>query len=65
MYRNFDTLILLFYLYHLYLAIQGRIAISVINVLPILILSDKYNVQDLIKLCMDYMSSHIVKGKYQ
>ncbi|XP_051157038.1 BTB/POZ domain-containing protein 17 isoform X2 [Leptopilina boulardi] len=37
----------------------GQIRISNEIVLPILSLADKYNVKDLIKLCLDYMENHI------
>lgn len=37
----------------------GQIKINYGVVLPILCLADKYNVRDLISLCLDYMSSHI------
>ncbi|XP_012276595.1 BTB/POZ domain-containing protein 17 [Orussus abietinus] len=37
----------------------GQIRISYGVVLPILSLADKYNVKDLISLCLDYMQSHI------
>ena len=37
----------------------GRIKISYEVVLPILSLADKYNVRDLISLCLEYMRNHI------
>ena len=37
----------------------GQIRISYGVVLPILSLADKYNVKDLIALCLDYMNNHI------
>lgn len=37
----------------------GQIRISHAVVLPILSLADKYNVRDLISLCLDYMRNHI------
>lgn len=37
----------------------GQIRISYTVVLPILSLADKYNVKDLISLCLDYMENHI------
>ncbi|RWS10285.1 hypothetical protein B4U79_11914 [Dinothrombium tinctorium] len=40
----------------------GRININHILVLPLLTLADKYNVKDLVKLCVDYMCHHIVSA---
>lgn len=37
----------------------GQIRINYSVVLPILSLADKYNVKDLISLCLDYMQNHI------
>ncbi|XP_061163352.1 BTB/POZ domain-containing protein 17-like [Saccostrea echinata] len=38
----------------------GRIHLSQTSVLPILILADKYNINDLSDVCINYMSSHCV-----
>lgn len=37
----------------------GRIRINHISVVPILSLADKYNVKDLVTLCVEYMCKHI------
>lgn len=37
----------------------GQIRISHLTIMPILALADKYNVKDLITLCIDYMCNHI------
>ncbi|CAF4817303.1 unnamed protein product [Pieris macdunnoughi] len=37
----------------------GQIKISYNTVLPVLSLADKYNVKDLVSLCLEYMSQHI------
>lgn len=37
----------------------GQIRISYQTVLPVLSLADKYNVKDLVSLCLSYMSQHI------
>ncbi|CAK1543789.1 unnamed protein product [Leptosia nina] len=37
----------------------GQIKISYQSVLPVLSLGDKYNVKDLVSLCLEYMSQHI------
>ncbi|CAG4946206.1 unnamed protein product [Colias eurytheme] len=37
----------------------GQIKISYQTVLPVLSLGDKYNVKDLVSLCLEYMSQHI------
>ncbi|KAG8233132.1 hypothetical protein J437_LFUL010362, partial [Ladona fulva] len=37
----------------------GQIHINHLIVMPILSLADKYNVKDLVKLCIDYMCTHI------
>ncbi|XP_066994013.1 BTB/POZ domain-containing protein 17 isoform X2 [Anabrus simplex] len=37
----------------------GRIHINHLTVMPVLLLADKYNVKDLVKLCIDYMCVHI------
>ncbi|XP_037296844.1 BTB/POZ domain-containing protein 17-like isoform X1 [Manduca sexta] len=37
----------------------GQIRISYHTVLPVLSLADKYNVKDLVSLCLSYMSQHI------
>jgi len=40
----------------------GEILINHYSVLPLLMLGDKYNVKDLIKLCLDYMQCHLVSA---
>ncbi|XP_041968036.1 BTB/POZ domain-containing protein 17 [Aricia agestis] len=40
----------------------GQIKISHISVLPVLSLADKYNVKDLVTLCLSYMSQHIAQA---
>ncbi|XP_023940987.1 BTB/POZ domain-containing protein 17 [Bicyclus anynana] len=40
----------------------GQIKISYQTVLPVLSLGDKYNVKDLVTLCLDYMSQHIAQA---
>ncbi|CAH0724013.1 unnamed protein product, partial [Brenthis ino] len=40
----------------------GQIKISHQTVLPVLSLADKYNVKDLVTLCLDYMSQHIAQA---
>jgi len=38
---------------------KGQIKISLDTCMPILSLADKYNIKDLVQLCIDYMSKHI------
>ncbi|KAJ8718807.1 hypothetical protein PYW07_016363 [Mythimna separata] len=40
----------------------GQIRISHHTVLPVLSLADKYNVKDLVSLCLSYMSQHIAQA---
>ncbi|KAL4702814.1 hypothetical protein ACJJTC_003972 [Scirpophaga incertulas] len=40
----------------------GQIKISHETVLPVLSLADKYNVKDLVTLCLEYMKQHIAKA---
>ncbi|XP_072929410.1 BTB/POZ domain-containing protein 17 [Epargyreus clarus] len=40
----------------------GQIKISHQTVLPVLSLADKYNVKDLVTLCLEYMSEHIAQA---
>ncbi|KAL0881350.1 hypothetical protein ABMA27_001227 [Loxostege sticticalis] len=40
----------------------GQIRISHQTVLPVLSLADKYNVKDLVTLCLNYMSQHIAQA---
>nr|XP_032515909.1 BTB/POZ domain-containing protein 17 [Danaus plexippus plexippus] len=40
----------------------GQIKISYTSVLPVLSLADKYNVKDLVNLCLEYMSQHIAQA---
>lgn len=40
----------------------GKIRINLQSVMPILLLADKYNVKDLVKLCIEYMCSHIAQA---
>ncbi|RWS28484.1 hypothetical protein B4U80_02881, partial [Leptotrombidium deliense] len=40
----------------------GRIKINHLVVLPLLTLADKYNVKDLVKLCVEFMCNHIVSA---
>lgn len=40
----------------------GHIKISYHSVLPLLSLADKYNVKDLVSLCLGYMSEHIAQA---
>lgn len=43
----------------------GQIQISVQTVMPMLALADKYNIRDLVELCVDYMLKHISKAAVQ
>lgn len=43
----------------------GQIRISLQTVMPMLALADKYNIKDLVKLCVDYMLEHIAKAATQ
>lgn len=43
----------------------GQIRVSVQTVMPILSLADKYNIKDLVQLCVDYMMKHIAKAADQ
>lgn len=43
----------------------GQIKISLQTVMPMLALADKYNVKDLVELCVDYMMKHIAKAATQ
>lgn len=38
---------------------KGQIKISLDTCMPILSLADKYNIKDLVQLCIDYMAKHI------
>lgn len=38
---------------------KGKINVSLDTTLPILSLADKYNIKDLVQLCLDYMFKHI------
>ncbi|KAH8235673.1 hypothetical protein KR032_005075 [Drosophila birchii] len=40
----------------------GQIEATLQTVMPMLALSDKYNVRDLIDLCVDYMNKHVAKA---
>ncbi|KAH8267582.1 BTB/POZ domain-containing protein 17 [Drosophila bipectinata] len=40
----------------------GHIAVTLQTVMPMLALSDKYNVRDLIDLCVGYMTKHVAKA---
>jgi hypothetical protein len=44
------------------LGFQGVIKLSCESVLPLLVLADKYNVTDLMTLCLAYMEAHIATG---
>ncbi|XP_055389941.1 BTB/POZ domain-containing protein 17 isoform X2 [Condylostylus longicornis] len=43
----------------------GQIRISLQTVMPMLSLADKYNIKDLVQLCVDYMLKHIAKAAMQ
>lgn len=43
----------------------GKIKIALNSVMPMLVLGHKYNVQDLVSLCVDYMTKHIAKAATQ
>uniref|UniRef100_U5EUX5 Putative transport and golgi organization n=1 Tax=Corethrella appendiculata TaxID=1370023 RepID=U5EUX5_9DIPT len=43
----------------------GQIRISLQTVMPMLALADKYNIGDLVQLCVDYMLKHIAKAATQ
>lgn len=43
----------------------GQIRISLQTVMPMLALADKYNIKDLVQLCVDYMLKHISKAATQ
>lgn len=43
----------------------GQIRISLTAVMPMLALADKYNIKDLVQLCVDYMLKHISKAAVQ
>ncbi|XP_037938551.1 BTB/POZ domain-containing protein 17 [Teleopsis dalmanni] len=43
----------------------GQIKITLQTVMPMLALADKYNVKDLVELCVDYMMKHIAKAATQ
>ena len=43
----------------------GQIKISLQTVMPMLALADKYNIKDLVQLCVDYMLKHISKAATQ
>lgn len=40
----------------------GQIRVSLQTVMPMLALADKYNIRDLVQLCVDYMLRHISKA---
>ncbi|EDW51426.1 BTB/POZ domain-containing protein 17 [Drosophila sechellia] len=40
----------------------GQIEVTLQTVMPMLALSDKYNIRDLIDLCVDYMNKHVAKA---
>ncbi|TDG41340.1 hypothetical protein AWZ03_012240 [Drosophila navojoa] len=40
----------------------GQIEVTLQTVMPMLALSDKYNVRDLIELCIGYMTKHVAKA---
>lgn len=42
----------------------GRIRVDHLRVLPLVALADKYNVKDLMRLCISYMAHHIVSAAY-
>ena len=41
----------------------GQVEVNVYLVLPLLVLADKYNIKDLVDVCISYMCVHVVKGK--
>uniref|UniRef100_A0A1B0A067 BTB domain-containing protein n=1 Tax=Glossina pallidipes TaxID=7398 RepID=A0A1B0A067_GLOPL len=43
----------------------GKMNISLSTVMPMLVLGHKYNVKDLVELCVDYMMKHIAKAATQ
>ncbi|KAH7986046.1 hypothetical protein HPB49_026152 [Dermacentor silvarum] len=42
----------------------GRMRVDHLRVLPLVALADKYNVKDLMRLCISYMAHHIVSAAY-
>lgn len=42
----------------------GRMRVDHLRVLPLVVLADKYNVKDLMRLCVNYMAHHIVSAAY-
>lgn len=44
---------------------DGRVRISIQTAMPMLALAHKYNVKDLVQLCVDYMLKHIAKAATQ
>ncbi|XP_055537081.1 BTB/POZ domain-containing protein 17 [Wyeomyia smithii] len=43
----------------------GQIKVSIQTVMPMLELADKYNIKDLVELCVDYMLKHVAKAATQ
>ncbi|XP_058825959.1 BTB/POZ domain-containing protein 17 [Topomyia yanbarensis] len=43
----------------------GQIKVSLQTVMPMLELADKYNIKDLVELCVDYMLKHVAKAATQ
>lgn len=43
----------------------GQIKVSIQTVMPMLELADKYNIKDLVELCVDYMMKHVAKAATQ
>uniref|UniRef100_A0A8D8FU08 BTB/POZ domain-containing protein 17 n=1 Tax=Culex pipiens TaxID=7175 RepID=A0A8D8FU08_CULPI len=43
----------------------GQIKVSIQTVMPMLELADKYNIKDLVELCVDYMTKHVAKAATQ
>lgn len=43
----------------------GQINISLQTAMPVLALADKYDIKDLVQLCVDYMLKHVAKAAHQ
>lgn len=43
----------------------GQIKVSIQTVMPMLELADKYNIKDLVELCVEYMMKHVAKAATQ
>lgn len=43
----------------------GQINISLQTAMPVLALADKYDIKDLVQLCVEYMLKHVAKAAHQ